>query len=301
MTSYSPTLSICIVSYETRELLRGCLTSLREQPPVPSMEIIVVDNGSQDGTLEMLAQDFSEVQVIANTQNLGYTAPMNQALCAAKGRYLVQLNPDTIVRPGAFAALYEYLEAHPHTGICTLKVLNRDGTLQKQCRRGAARPWDVLAYFTGLSRLFPKNRFFGGYLLPYLDDNQIARVDAVSGSCMFIRREVVEQIGYLDERFFAYQEDTDFCIRAGQAGWAVEYVPVGEIIHLGGHGGTRKEVYRSIHAWHRSYLLYYRKHLAKDYNFLVNGFMTLAIWVKWGLALLTTALKREKYAGTRKP
>lgn len=294
-------LSICIVSYNSCNFLRDCLLSLRQQPAVPEMEIIVVDNGSRDGTVAMLHSTFPEVKVIQNEKNLGYTVPMNQALRAARGRYLVQLNPDTLVQPGAFAAIVEYLEGHPETGVCTLKVLNRDGTLQKQCRRSEARPWDALSYFLGLSRAFPRSRVFGRYLLTYLDDDEIAEVEAVSGSCMFIRREVVEQIGYLDERFFAYQEDTDFCVRARKAGWKVKYVPLGQVVHLGGHGGTRIEVYRSIIAWHRSYELYYRKHLAHQYWFLVNWLVYMAVYLKLGLALLITFFKREKIAGTPKP
>lgn len=294
-------ISVCIVSFNSRDYLKDCLDSLRRQPPFPNMEIIVVDNGSRDGTVEMLRSGFPEVKVIQNNENLGYTVPMNQALQIAQGRYLVQLNPDTLVREGAFAVIFHYLEEHPETGVCTLKVLNRDGTLQRQCRRSEARPWDVLSYFLGLWRVFPRSRFFGRYLLTYLEEDKIAEVEAVSGSCMFIRREVIEQIGYLDERFFAYQEDTDFCVRARKAGWKVEYVPLGEVVHLGGHGGTRVQVYRSIIAWHRSYELYYRKHLAGQYFFLVNWLMYLAIYLKLGLALLTTFFKREKVAGTPKP
>uniref|UniRef100_A0A7C4KHN4 Glycosyltransferase family 2 protein n=1 Tax=Anaerolinea thermolimosa TaxID=229919 RepID=A0A7C4KHN4_9CHLR len=294
-------LSICIVSYNSCNFLKDCLLSLRRQPAVPEMEVIVVDNGSQDGTIAMLHSMFPEVKVIQNEKNLGYTVPMNQALRIAQGRYLVQLNPDTLVGEGAFAAIVEYLEEHPETGVCTLKVLNRDGTLQRQCRRSEARPWDALSYFLGLSRVFPRSRVFGRYLLTYLDDDEIAEVEAVSGSCMIIRREVVEQIGYLDERFFAYQEDTDFCVRARKAGWKVQYVPLGRVVHLGGHGGTRVEVYRSIIAWHRSYELYYRKHLAHQYWFLVNWLVYAAVYLKLGLALLITFFKREKIAGTPKP
>jgi hypothetical protein len=265
------------------------------------MEVIVVDNGSLDGTLEMVQSEFPDVRLIKNERNFGYTAPMNQALREADGAYLVQLNPDTLVKEGAFAAVHQYLEQHPETGICSPKVLNRDRTLQKQCRRSAARPWDTLTYFLGLSRIFPKSRLFGRYLLTYLEEDQINEVEAVSGSCMFIRRAVVKQIGYLDERFFAYQEDTDFCMRARKAGWKVEYVPLGEVIHLGGQGGAKVEVYRSIIAWHRSYHLYYAKHLAGDYFFVINWFMYAAIYLKLGLALLITFFKREKIAGTPKP
>ena len=149
-------LSISIVSHNTRDLLRDCLRSLPEACPGLAWEVIVTDNGSQDGSVEMLREEFPHAQVIENSDNLGYTLPMNQALRAGQGRYLIQLNPDTLVKPGAFAALAGYLDANPTVGIATPKVLNRDGSLQKQCRRSAGRPWDAISYFSGLSRLFPR-------------------------------------------------------------------------------------------------------------------------------------------------
>jgi GT2 family glycosyltransferase len=193
------------------------------------------------------------------------------------------------------------MEGHPEAGISNPKVLNRDGSLQKQCRRSAARPWDTITYFLGLSKLFPKSPRFSRYLMTYLPEDQVAEVEAVSGSCMVIRRKVVEQIGYLDERFFAYQEDADFCFRARDYGWKIYYVPQAKIIHYGGHGGARVEVYKSIYQWHRSYYLYYRKNLAGDYFFLWNWIYYALMGVKLGLALISTFLRREKFAGTRKP
>jgi GT2 family glycosyltransferase len=296
-----PVLSICIVTYKVRDLLRGCLESIYTSPPAFPFEIIVVDNHSQDGTLEMLRQEYPQVQARENSGNEGYTRPMNQALKMGSGQYLIQLNPDTLVQPGMFDRLARFMEEHPDAGICTPKVLNRDGTLQKQCRRSAARPWDAFTYFTGLSKRYPKDRRFAGYLMTYLDEDAINEVEAVSGSCMFIRREVIGQIGYLDEVFFAYQEDADFCFRARQAGWKIYYVPQAQVIHYGGQGGSRVEVYRSIYQWHRSYFLYYRKHLARDYFFLFNWLYYGLMAAKLAANLVTTMLRKEKFAGTRKP
>jgi GT2 family glycosyltransferase len=184
------------------------------------------------------------------------------------------------------------MDANPRVGICTPKMLNSDGSLQKQCRRGEARPWEVISYFSGLAKLFPKRRFFGGYLQSWYDENETHAVKAVTGACMFIRREVIEQIGYLDERFFAYQEDTDFCIRAINAGWQVYYVHTAQIIHFGGKGGSRAQPYRSVFEWHRSYYRYYRKNLARDYFFLFNWFYYLLMLVKLLAALLSTLLRK---------
>jgi GT2 family glycosyltransferase len=296
-----PVFSIGIVTYKVCCLLRDCLDSIYQNPPSAPFEIIVVDNHSEDGTVELLREHYPQVRVIENSINDGYTRPMNQALKSGAGRYLVQLNPDTLVKPGAFDQILTFIEENPQAGICTPRVLNRDGTLQKQCRRSAARPWDAITYFSGLSRRYPKSRVFGRYLMTYLDENEINEVEAVSGSCMVIRRAVVDQIGYLDELFFAYQEDTDFCFRARKAGWKIYYLPQAEIIHFGGQGGSRVEVYKSIYQWHRSYFLYYRKHLARDYFFLLNWLFYAGMGAKLLVNLTTTALRKEKFAGTRKP
>lgn len=296
-----PDFSICIVSLNAAGYLRGCLQSLREATHGATYEVIVVDNGSTDGTAGLLAREFPEAMRIANPENLGYTAPMNQALRAGSGRYLVQLNADTLVQDGAFDRLLAYMDAHPQVGICTPKMLNRDGSFQRQCRRSAARPWDVITYFTGLWKLFPRSPLFGRYLLTYLPEDETCEVEAVSGSCMVIRRAVVDAIGYLDETYFAYQEDSDFCFRARQAGWKVFFLPEAQITHFGGQGGSGHQPYRGIYHWHRSYLVYYRRHLARDYFFLVNWLMYAGMALKLGLALAANLLRREKVVGTRKP
>jgi GT2 family glycosyltransferase len=294
-------LSVCIVTYRARVLLRDCLVSLFKNTHRAPLEVVVVDNGSNDGLVEMLQEEFPEVRLICNKDNLGYTRPMNQALRAAGGRYLLQLNPDTLVLPEALDRLVEFLEGHPEVGICGPKVLNRDLTLQKPCRRGESRPWAVISYFTGLDRIFPKSRHFGEYLMSYMPEDETHAVAGVSGSCMLIRREVIQKIGYLDERFFAYQEDADYCLRARQAGWKVFYVPSARIIHYGGMGGSRVQPYRSIYEWHRSYYRYYRKNFAKDYFFLFNWLYYSAMLAKLGLALLGSFLRTGKHTAPREP
>jgi GT2 family glycosyltransferase len=293
--------SICIVTFKAHDRLRDCLDSIYCGSNQVSFEIIVVDNGSNDGTLEMLAADYPAVQVVVNADNLGYTKPMNQGLRRASGEFLVQLNPDTLLNPGFLDTNYQYLQANSQVGICAPKVLNRDGSMQWQCRRGEARPWDVITYFTGLSRLFPDDPRFAGYLLTYKSPDEIYEVNAVSGSCMIIRRGVINEIGYLDEDFIAYQEDTDFCFRARLAGWKIVYLPLTQIIHFGAEGGTRVHPYRSVYEWHRSYFIYYRKWLAKDYFFMVNWLFYLLMALKFIFALVKIFFSRDKYPGTRKP
>lgn len=288
------------MSLNTCSYLQDCLQSLAENTSA-LYEIIITDNGSTDGTQAMLAAKFPQVKLIQNLQNDGYTRPMNQALQLGRGRYLAQLNPDTLVLPAALDNLITFLDTNPQAGICGPKVLNRDQTLQKPCRRGEPRPWAVLSYFLGLSTIFPKSRLFGEYLMSYKDENETHTVGGVSGSCMLVRREVVDRIGYLDERFFAYQEDADYCFRARQAGWKVYYYPQAQIIHYGGMGGSRVQPYRSIYEWHRSYFMYYRKNLAQDYFFLFNWLYYLVMGVKLLFSLGLNFIRRDKFAGSRKP
>jgi GT2 family glycosyltransferase len=294
-----PDLSVCIVTYKARDWLKGCLVSLYENTQLQSLEIVVVDNGSMDGVGELLEREYPGVRFIENEINRGFTRPMNQALQAARGHFLLQLNPDTVILPHTIEKLLAFMRVHPEAGICTPKVLNRDGTLQKQCRRGDPRPLAVISYFLGLSTLFPRSKFFGGYLLNYLDEDLTLQVENVSGSCMLIRREVLEGIGYLDEGFFAYQEDADFCFRARQAGWQIYYVAEAQIIHYGGEGGSRVEPVRSILEWHRSYLRYYNKHLAKDYFFLFNWLYSVAMLVKLAASLIKNQFRRANSGRTR--
>lgn len=294
-------LSICILTYQACDYLRGCLNSIYENPPDCAFEIIIVDNGSTDGTQRMLKSEFPSVELIENPENMGFTAPMNQALRRGDGDYLLLLNPDTLIKPQTFNTLINYMEGHSQVGICGPKVLNTDGTLQKPCRRGESRPLAVFSYFLGLSALFPKSKLFGEYLMNYMDEDETHEVAGVSGSCMMIRREVITQIGYLDERFFAYQEDADYCFRTRKAGWKIYYVPRAQIIHFGGQGGSRVQPYKSIYHWHRSYWLYYQKNLAADYFILFNWFYYLAMGVKLIVSLLLNLIRRDKRAGRQKP
>jgi GT2 family glycosyltransferase len=301
MTSKKPVMSFCIVSYHSRELLKTCLDTLMANHPLESYEIIVVDNHSTDGSVEMIQRSHPGVILEVLQADESYTRAMNRAMKKARGQFLVQLNPDTVIKPGVWDALIDFMNRHAEVGICTPKVLNRDGTLQKQCRRSAAGPWDTFCYVIGLSRLFPKNHRLAGYLMTYMDEDVIHPCDAVSGSCMLIRRDVVNKIGYLDESYYAYQEDSDYCYRARQMGFQIYYVPVGQIIHYGGQGGSLIHARRSIYEWHRSYWIYYRKHFAPGKVFLINWLVYLGIGIRLALKMGVSMIRRQEYIGSRKP
>jgi GT2 family glycosyltransferase len=296
--SNSPALSICIVTLNASPYLQNCLKSITEHAGSLKLEIVVVDNGSTDNAQEMLAQEYPEVVVITNQKNLGFSKANNQAIQAAKSeKYVLLLNPDTIVYESSLQNLFNFAEEHPQAGVIGPKVLNDDGSFQKHCKRGEGRPWETFAYFLKLSTLFPKVKLFSGYLQTHLDENLTHEVPAVSGCCMLIRRATLDTIGNLDEDLFAYQEDTEYCVRARKAGWKVFYTPAAQITHLGGKGGSRVQPYKAIYEWHRSYYIYYNKHLAKDYFFLFNWFYYVVMLFKFCFTIIVNLFRQEKYAG----
>ncbi|MGB4594648.1 MAG: glycosyltransferase family 2 protein [Anaerolineaceae bacterium] len=285
-------LSICTVSLNSKEYLRACLDSVVKHTLGINYELIVVDNGSTDGTQALLRESYPQVHLIENQTNLGFSKPTNQAFNVTKGEFILALNPDTLINDDCFSTQVAYLRGHPEVGVSIPKVLNVDGSFQAQSRRGEARPAAVFGYFLGLGKLFPKSKPLNSYLMSWLPEGEIAEVKAVSGSCMFIRRECWEQIDGFDEAFFAYQEDSDLCERARAKGWKVMYVPLSSVIHYGGQGGSKAQPLKAIYEWHRSYFLLYRKHYAKDYFFLFNWFYYAVMGIKLLLALLKNAIKR---------
>jgi GT2 family glycosyltransferase len=283
--------SVCIVTLNASKYLHHCLTLLEKSQGTEVEQIIVVDNRSNDNTVKMIHEKHSSVTLIQNNRNEGYTIPMNRAMKEADGEYLLILNPDAFVKPKAVAALANFLDLHPEVGIAGPKVLNVDGTFQKSCRRGVARPWNVISYFTGLAERFPDNSKYTGYHLSHLDENILNEVDGVSGSCMMIRRNLIDKIDCFDERFFAYQEDSDYCFRAKAAGWKIYYVPEAEVIHDAGRGGSAAYKYRSLFEWHRSYYLLYKKHFSADYFPLVNGLFYSAMLGKLLMTVIREAVR----------
>lgn len=288
--------SVVVVSWNTRELL---LAALRSALPLPVRgEVIVVDNASADGSADAVEAAFPEARVIRNERNLGFAGGVNVGLRAARERYVLLLNSDTLVRGDAIARLVEYAEKHPRAGIVGPRVLNEDGTPQESRFRFPSLLNLVLSS-TYLYKLFPSSRWLNRERMSGVDRDRPALVDAVSGCCFLMRRELVERVGVLDEDYFMYAEETDFCWRAWRAGYEVHYAPVGEIVHLGG-ASSRLARRRNFLEFRRSILRFFAKHRGPWQTQLARGLLIgfLALRVPyWTLAALASRAGAREQLG----
>ncbi|MBK7256575.1 MAG: glycosyltransferase [Ignavibacteriae bacterium] len=281
-------LSVIIVNYNVRQFLENALTSIGRALEGLTGEIIVVDNASDDGSAAMVRAKFPAVRLIESAENLGFARANNLALREARGRHLLLINPDTIVQEDTCRVMVDFLDAHPEVGLAGCKILNPDGSFQLPCRRSFPTPWVAFTKTVGLSSLFPRSRMFGRYNLTYLDPDASYEVDAVSGSFMMLRREVYEKIGGLDEAFFMYGEDLDWCYRVKQAGWSVSYVHTTRIIHFKGES-TRRSNLDEVRVFYGAMVLFVQKHFSHSRIGLL--FLRLGIFLRGGVAWLRRALQ----------
>lgn len=223
--------TIVIVNWNTRGVLRTCLDTVVRNLAGVSAELIVVDNGSTDGSPEMVTCEFPEVKLIANHDNRGFAAANNQAIRVARGKHILLLNSDTEVIGDVIAKSVEYLEQHPEVGVMGCRVLNSDRTVQLTCSQFPSL-LNLILLTSGLAKL-SRPKFCGRYQLRSWNRDSERDVETVTGCYMLVRREALDQVGLLDETFFFYGEETDWCKRFTDAGWKLRFAPVGEIIHHG--------------------------------------------------------------------
>lgn len=276
-------LSVIIVNYNVRQFLENSLTSVFRALEGLKGEVFVVDNASDDGSVEMVKSKFPNVRLIENPANVGFARANNIALRQTSGRYILLLNPDTIVQEDTLKTMIRFLDDHPEAGLAGCKILNPDGTFQLPCRRSFPTPWVAFTKIFGLSALFPKSRLFGRYNLTFLSPDETYPVDAVSGSFMMLRREVYEKVGGLDEAFFMYGEDLDWCYRIQQAGYRVYYVPRTQIIHFKGESTRRSDI-DEIRMFYQAMQLFVEKHFSS--SLFVEVFLSIGITLRAALALL---------------
>lgn len=286
-------ISVIIVNFNVREFLHHALVSLQKAMKGIKGEIIVVDNASDDGSVEMIRRRFPSVVSIANKTNLGFAKANNLGLKKAKGKHFLLINPDTLVQEDTLRVMLKFFEDNPDVGLAGCKILNPDGSFQLPCRRSFPTPWVALTKMSGLSALFPRTRLFGRYNLTYLSPDETYEIDAVSGSFMMLRREAYEEVGGLDEDFFMYGEDLDWCYRIQKAGWKNYYVHSTKIIHYKGES-TKRSNLDEIRTFYRAMHLFVKKHLSDSHGFA--KLLGIAISISSRLAMLKAFLRPLKVA-----
>lgn len=276
-------LSVCIVNWNTREFLRECLRSLARYPlSWGETETTVVDNASADGSREMVEAEFPEVELIANDCNRGYAAANNQALRVATGKYALLLNPDTVMMADTLDVLIECAENHPEAGAIGCKLLNPDGSHQLSCRSfptPAALLFDALK----MSRILPRNPIASQYRMSYWNYDTFREVDQPAGSALLLKREALDQVGLMDERFDIFFNDVDLCYRLKQAGWKIYFCPQARLIHHLGASTSqvkKKMILKSGEAMARFYRKHYQGWLGWPVFWLMLAGIKLGTWVR---------------------
>jgi GT2 family glycosyltransferase len=287
-----PDVTIIIVSWNTREILRDCLRSVYENAGALDFETIVVDNASADGSAQMVARDFPQVQLVINADNRGFAAANNQGMTLARGRYVLLLNSDTVVLDRALEKTVAFAEAHPEAAVVGCRVLNPDRTWQRTCSRFPSA-LNLLLSSTYLYKLFPKSRFWGREFMLYWDRSDVREVDVVSGSFMLVRREAIERVGMMDEAFFMYAEETDWCYRFHQAGYKALFTPAGSIVHLGG-ASSRQAASKMRLQLSASILYFLKKHKSRGEYILGCLFTALFFLVRAPIWWVKGCLSRRE-------
>lgn len=285
-------LSIIIVNWNTREMLRDCLHSVFDTLGDLAAEVILVDNASTDGSAQMVAQEFAQVQLVVNSQNLGFARANNKGMARAKGQFVLLLNTDTLVRGDVLQAMVGYMQAHPAVGILGPRVLNRDGTVQHSAT-GYPTLGRLVLQTLGLDRF----QMFDHYQMAHWRRDAPREIEVISGCCLMARAAALPQIGLLDSDFFFFGEETDWCRRFARAGWQVMFAPVGEIVHFGG-GSVRRLHHKRDVMLTKAMVQLHRKHGGRVAGLacyaVLFGF-NLSRAVLWGgLALLRGGAARER-------
>lgn len=285
-------LSIIIVSYNTKELLKQTIQSVIDNAKDIKYEIFVTDNASSDGSVLMVKEDYPQVKLIESKDNLGFPKGNNVAIKKAVGKYILLLNSDTKVVGNCLQNCVRYMDSNSQIGALGCKVELPSGKLDHACKRGFPTPEASLYYLLKLNKLFPDKKKFGKYTMSYVKDDEIAAVDSLMGAFMMIPKKVVDEVGMLDEEFFMYGEDIDWCFRIKKAGYEVLYYPVEKIIHYKGSSSKKKRA-KTTYEFHRAMILFYNKHYKRDNNIFVTALIYLGVTIRMLLVMFSNLFKRS--------
>ncbi|HLC45196.1 MAG: hypothetical protein A2722_01255 [Candidatus Doudnabacteria bacterium RIFCSPHIGHO2_01_FULL_50_11] len=278
-------ISIILVNYNTREFIKRCLESVFASKTGFTYEVLISDNGSGDGSIQMIKEEFPKANLIENNSNLGFSKANNIAISKASGGLILLLNSDTKVESDAIDKAIGYMNEHPNVGIMGCKILLPDGTPDRAARRKFPNPSNAFLRLFGLKK-------FSDYNIETPLDQEV-EVDSVVGAFLVIRRAVIERIGLLDEEYFMYGEDLDWCWRAKEAGFAVMYYP-GATIHHYKYGSAQAIPFRTIRMAHEAMRIFYRKHYAADHSWVFNQFIYLGITIRQYFVLAINLFRAKK-------
>jgi GT2 family glycosyltransferase len=284
-------LDVVIVSYRCRELLRDCLTSLREHGPSRPIVVHLVDNASDDGTVDMVRAEFPEVELTPLQENTGFAAANNRAIRNGSAKYVLALNPDTRLTSGALDQLLELMDTHTDVGIAGCRLELEDGTLDHAAKRSFPTPVSALGHFTGLARSTNVPAALAAYRAPSVEAGP---VDAVNGAFMLMRRRALEEVGLFDEGYWMYMEDLDLCYRFKQAEWITWYEPSVAVVHVkaGTSGKNRKP--RLNYAFHYGMYRFYKKHYSPQGNRMLSAAIYVGIAAKLAGSMARSAINRRR-------
>ncbi len=280
MAEESPDLSIIILNYNVKELLLNSLDSIfKNKGKDDKWQIIMVDNASQDGSVEAVREKYPKVELITNKENLGFSAGNNVGVKVAKAPVILFLNPDTVIINDAIQKSYQYLMSDPDIGALTCRVQLPDGKLDYSCHRGFPTPWNAFTYFSGLSKLFPHSPIFSGYTATYLDLNRTHEIDSLTGAFLMVRKIAGDQINWWDTAYFWNGEDIEFCFNLKEKGWRIWFYPFVKIIHYKGSSAKQSKL-ETVSLGISAMRIFYLKHYYKKYPPLLRDL------VLWGINLL---------------
>ncbi|MBV6405139.1 MAG: hypothetical protein GFGODING_01905 [Flavobacteriales bacterium] len=284
-------LSVIIVNYNVRAYLEQCLRAVFAALEGMDGEVFVVDNQSTDGSVELVRERFPQVRLLANAENVGFSRANNQAIREAKGDHVLLLNPDTIVGEDVFARVVAYMDANPKVGGVGVRMIDGTGRFLPESKRGLPTPAVAFYKIIGLARLFPRSRVFGRYHLGHLPEDRTARIEILSGACMFLRKRTLDEVGLLDESFFMYGEDIDLSYRITLGGYENHYFPEARILHYKGES-TKKSSVNYVFVFYNAMAIFARKHFARNGPDLFSALIRGAIYLSAAGALLSRFLHR---------
>jgi GT2 family glycosyltransferase len=291
-------LSIIIVNYETYDLTKQTIESVINQDQPFEYDIYVVDNASKDGSRERLQENFLKeseeglIKFINNPENMGFAHANNLAIQKTDAEYVLLLNSDTVVLNNSLETSLNYMKNNLNTGVLGCKVVLPDNTLDMACRRSFPDFYVSFYRMTGLSRLFPKSRRFGQYNLTYLDEDETYEVDCVVGAFMLVRSKAIQEVGLLDETFFMYGEDIDWCYRIKAANWKIVYYSDAKIIHYKGSSFSKKQNTKLTYEFYRAMYIFYNKHYKDYYPWITTAATYTGIWVICGIKMFKNYIAR---------